>query len=273
MAPAPVKSRVKLLAIFVCGYLFCVAVQPMIAHAAYAVFDSNAFGKLIAQLNQMKLEFEVHEKTLNTAKDQLSVFQEVKDLADDQLAAVGAFGQISIPGFELGDFGNALEEARRCLIPDFDKLMPDLDFKGGGLSLCDRNRGYQEALFLSTDSHEGKQPSEIHKAHEQVRARRENITADAVFSALSLADLAVEEMNELDDVAREVENNSRNAANQRTQLAAIGQGQAAIIRALNQQTQLLAQSLKVQASMALVGVPLSTDLTNDPDRRDPDPEE
>ena len=88
--------------------------------------------------------------------------------------------------------------------------------------MCDRNRGHQEALFLSTDSHKGKDPFELHKVQEEVRVRRENISADAVFSALSLADL-VEEMNELDDVAREVENNSKNAANQRTQLAAIGQ--------------------------------------------------
>jgi hypothetical protein len=266
--------RFQVLAVFVSGCVFYAAIQPMIAHAAYAVFDSNAFRKLIDQINQMKKEFEVHEETLDTAKDQLSVFQEVKDLADDQLAAVGAFGQISIPGFELGDFGNALEEARRCLIPDFDRLMPEFDFKGGGLSLCDRNRGYQEALFLSTDSHEGKQPFEIQEAQEEVRDRREKITADAVFSGLSLADLAVEEMNELDDVAREVENNSKNAANQRTQLAAIGQGQAGIIRALKQQTQILAQSLKIQASMALaLGVPLSTDLTNDPDSREAESEE
>ena len=108
MAPAPVKSRVKLLAIFVCGYLFCVAVQPMIAHAAYAVFDSNAFGKLIAAQSD-EIGVRGSRENLTTAKDQLSVFQEVKGLADKQLAAVGAFGQISIPGFELGDFETLLK--------------------------------------------------------------------------------------------------------------------------------------------------------------------
>lgn len=230
----------------------CIALSgnlPHSAHAAMAVIDSAAVAKAGEQLNQMKEQFE----KLNEMKKQL----------DEQLKTIGEFGKITLPTTNVQKLANQLKKDMQCLVPNWKELMPELKFEEQHFSICDKSQFYRDSLWVDpvkvggksviTDPTTGAKKTtfdwmEMEAARQKVKQLREAITYDAVTNGLGQADMAIKNTEKNSETIDDLQASIENAKTEREQLQSIAQGMAVNARLLNQQTQLLAQLLKVTSS-------------------------
>lgn len=238
MAPVSVIKHVCIAAV-IAGCL--TTARP--ATALDEVIDHSAIAKLADQLTILR-------KQLDTMTDELAV-------ARQQANAIGRMGQISIPMVNLARVASRLRQDAQCLAPDMDRLMPglNLDDQGWG-SICQASIGYRGALWLDPRKMKGLPWEKQEEVRRAVETRRTNVAVDVASKGMAQGDMAARGGEDMNKVAADLEAAVNAATNQNEWLAAIAQGQVVNARAQVQQTQLLAQILKVQSTwMALTALP------------------
>lgn len=224
------------------------------SQAAMPVIDTAAIAKLTDQLSKLQ--------------DQIDVLTDLQKKAQDQINAIGKMGQITLPMVNMARMVSRLRSDAQCLVPDFSKLMPSVDFEDVNFgSICEGGNVYQKTLFLDPDELKN-MPWEEQRLHQvEVKERRQRVVADTVAKSMAAADMASKvAADETGASADELEGSVSSAKDSNDRLAAIATGQVLIVRALAQQNQILAMQLKVQAATALaLGVRLDSDLVKEAD--------
>lgn len=195
--------------------------------------------KLTEQLTQMTKDYKE--------------FQKISTAAQDQIDAIGRVGKISLPLLNAAKIGSQIKQDLQCLKPDFSKLMPNVDFEEmDWASVCQAIPGYKKTLWLD--------PSQLKDYTDQVERldaikavaqRREAVLDDAATKGLAHADIAAKEVDRTNKAIDDLSSAVKSASNQNERLAAIGQGQVVLARATAQQTQILAQMLKIQSAFII----------------------
>ncbi|MBB4267635.1 hypothetical protein [Roseospira visakhapatnamensis] len=259
-------ARVAIAAVLVAGV-------PTPALPAMAVIDASALAKLSEQLNSMKQQIEAAFEQIEWLTRLSEQLQAASDLIQDQIDAIGAVGQITLPSLNLEKLTGQISQDIQCLAVDLEALMPSLDF--GDLdfgSICAGRTAYQRALWVDPEAiggHGGPVTWEARKREsEAVQARREALAKETATAALAQADLAATEVAEINQRATEdLEATVKAAKSMNERLAAIAQGSVLTNRQLVHQNQLLAQMLKVQAVQLMMD---TLPLSDHPDLPDPD---
>jgi len=233
--------------------ILTIPAQP--AQAVTAVNDSVAIGKLIDQLNKMQ--------------EQITTLGEIAKKSQEQIDAIGKAGQITLPGLNVAKMASQLRQDVQCLTPDLSKLMPNLEFENVDFgSVCQAGHAYRQALWIDKKDVTGLPWNEQVEIVEEVEARRENVLSDATEKGLGLADIAAKSVEETNKAADEKAASARGATTENERLAVIAESQPVIIRALAQQTQILAQMLKIQAAFSIrAGVPVNSLLSEEDDKK------
>lgn len=233
------------------------------ALAAYPVVDAQAIAQLKEQLSAAK-------KQIETLTQQLETLNQISTTLQEQIDAIGRAGQVSLPMVNIGRLSNQVLRDAQCLMPDFDRLMPDLDMEDVNFdSICAGRNVYDTALFVDPEREGWLDPNgdgyadgatwEAQRAaREAVEARRKALTKDVVTAGLAHADLAASQTAKANEAATEdLEVAVQAATTQNERLAAIAQGQVLTNRQLVQQNQLLAQLVKIQSVMLLQMLPVA----------------
>lgn len=192
---------------------------------------------------------------------QLKEFKKISTAAQDQINAVGKVGQISIPTLNSARLGAQIMQDAQCLAPDFSKLMPNVQFEDlNWNSVCQAIPAYKQALWLNPELLKTfKSPQERLQMNGEIKDRRERMLDDAVTKSLALAEVTRKDAKKENDVAKEIERNSEIAQTSREQFAVTAKSQAALLRSMTKNNQLLAQTLELQALMALhMGLPVES---------------
>ncbi len=264
MADASLKARLARGVARVAIAASLVVGVPTAGYAAMAVIDASALAKLSEQLNSMKQELEAafeQIEWLTTLSEQLRA---ASDLIQEQIDAIGAIGQISLPTLNLEKLTGQIVQDIQCLTPDLDSLMPNLDFDDLDFtSICDGRKAYQTALWVDPEAGEGQGGPVTWEARkiesEAVQARREALAKATATSGLAQADLAATEVAETNQRATEdLEAAAKAAQNANERLAVLAQGTVLTNRQLVHQNQLLAQLVKIQSVQLMMDtLPLS----------------
>ncbi|MFN4277982.1 MAG: hypothetical protein ACK4FJ_16935 [Ferrovibrio sp.] len=213
------------------------------ARALDAVIDQAAIAKLAEQLTKMQQQIDALTAIMNATRQQAN--------------AIGKMGQISIPMLNLQRVASRLRQDSECLMPNFDKLMPgvDMDDVSWG-SICHASNGYRTTMWLDPKKMKGQSFDKQDEMRRAVEARRINIAVDAAAKGNGQADMAIRGGEDMNKAASDLETAVLAAKESNEWLATIAQGQVVIARAHIQQTQILAQLLKVQSTyMALTALP------------------
>jgi len=232
-----------------------IILTPATTYAAMAVVDTPAIGKLIDQLNKMQ--------------EQITLLGDMKNLTQDQLDAIGALGQITLPFLNSAKLGSQIAQDLQCLKPDLSKLMPNVEFDSlDWKSVCQGGSAYRSSLWLDKENLVSIPWTEQVKLSRAVEERRENVLSDATEKGMALADVATSEVEKTSKAADEIEAAAKSAKTENDRLAVIAESQAALLRSSARQTQLLAQMLKVQSAFALkAGVPVESLLSEGDDKK------
>ncbi len=225
--------------------LLLLVVLPATALATMPVLDNAALVKLTDQLTKLQ--------------QQIQATIDVKNKVQEQIDAIGAVGKITIPTINIDALGAAIKRDAQCLMPDFSKLMPEINFEEMEInSVCEGAPVYRQTLWLDPDDIAELPTWELRDAaRKKVAARRERVFVDTVSKALAHADVATQDAVKTNKATDDLESTLDAAVDSRTTLHAIGDGQIVIARALTKQNQILAQLLKVQAAFAMrAGVPV-----------------
>lgn len=237
MARSPVKALATALA-----FSAVVSVASP-ATALDQVIDQAAIAKLGEQLTKMQQQIDALTAIMNATRQQAN--------------AIGKMGQISIPMLNLARVASRLRQDSECLMPNFEKLMPgvDMDEVSWG-SICHAQSGYRTALWLDPKKMKGQPFAKQEQMRREVETRRINVGVDAASKASGQADMAIRGGEDMNKAATDLETAVLAAKESNEWLASIAQGQVVIARAQIQQTQILAQLLKVQATyMTLTALP------------------
>ncbi|GAB6053085.1 hypothetical protein JCM17960_34990 [Magnetospira thiophila] len=226
------------------------------ARAEYPVIDTTAIGKLTDQLSKMQ--------------QQIDKLTELSKKAQEQLNALGKMGQITLPLINLAKVGRDLRQDAQCLVPDLSKLMPSVEFEDMDFtSICEAGDAYRQTLWIDPKTITAKPWEDQEKARKAVEVRRDNMIVDAASKGLGQGDVAAQGAEALNKAAGELETAADAAKDQNDRLAVIAKGQVLMARAMAQQTQILAQLLKVQSAYVMkAGVPLDSRLAGDGEEKD-----
>lgn len=208
----------------------------------------------------MPIVIKLTEQLSEMAK-QLTEFKKISNSAQEQIDAVGKMGQIRIPALNATRLGAQIMQDAQCLAPDFTKLMPNVQFEDlNWNSVCQAIPAYKQALWLNPDTlKDFKSPQERLQNIGEIKDRRERMLDDAVTKSLALAEITRKDAKKEIDVAKEIDRNSDTATTSRQQFAVSAKAQAAQLRAMTKNNQLLAQTLELQALMALhMGLPVES---------------
>lgn len=230
--------------------------SPNVAYAAMAVTDGGAMVEAKLRLAELK--------------KQLSEMNDMKNKLQDQINAIGEMGKITIPMINLPKIAGQLISDAQCLMPDFEGLMPSLNFDELSFgSICDGSNNYKKILWISPKEGAKLKGSERLKRYEEIRERRETLLVEAAADGMAQADMALEGALDLSETAAEIEAAAAAANNTNSRLAVIAQSQAVLIRASSQTNQLLAQQLRIQATFAMAaGVDVTNALADTEDDED-----
>lgn len=189
---------------------------------------------------------------------QLDEFKKISTATQENIDAIGKVGQIKLTTFNASKLASQMRQDAQCLIPDLSKLMPNVEFEDMNFdSVCGAGQAYKETLWLDPKKVKKMSGEERLKKITQIEARRENILVDAATKGLAQADTYITEFEITSKAVDDVAAAAQSATNQNERLAAIAQGQVVTARATLQQTQILAQMLKIQSALAIkAGVPV-----------------
>lgn len=258
MGRTPLKRRLRTAALT----LSLVIGVPSMAYSAMAVVDTGAIAQLAQQMNKL-------QEQVDQLRQQTEWLDTLSSQVQDQIDAIGAMGQLTLPALNLQKLTGQVMRDAQCLKPDFEKLMPGLSADELNFdSICGGSQAYRQALWFDPEDPEswslpegeewnaGASTDEkwrLHaRAREAVEQRRRSVAKDASTKGLAQADLASGETAETNQKAtEELEAATLAATTQQDRLAVIAQGQVLSNRQLVQQNQLLAQLLKVQSAMLM----------------------
>ncbi|GAK46694.1 conserved protein [Tepidicaulis marinus] len=256
MGRTPLKRRLRTAALT----LSLVIGVPSMAYSAMAVVDTGAIAQLAQQMNKL-------QEQVDQLRQQTEWLDTLSSQVQDQIDAIGAMGQLTLPALNLQKLTGQVMRDAQCLKPDFEKLMPGLSADELNFdSICGGSKAYQKALWFDpidpeswpegTLWDEGGTSEEKWatraKARAVIEARRRAVTKDAASKGMAQADKAATETAETNQKAsEELEAAARAAKTQQDRLAVVAQGQVLTNRQLVQQNQLLAQLLKVQSTMLM----------------------
>ena len=225
-------------AFFIVGVL---AIAPP-AWAAMAVVDASAIAKLTKQLTEMQ--------------KQLDAMLEMSKRLQAQIDAIGRAGRVTVALPNASWLGAALRRDLGCLAPDLSRLMPNVEFEDAEWSsVCEAAPGYRQTLWIDPkdlaefETWEGRE-----RATRGVERRRENVLVDAASKGLAHADVAGHQVDEALSAGDELEAAAAAATTSNERLAVIAESQAVLVRTMAQQTQLLAQLLRVQSAYVMGSV-------------------
>jgi hypothetical protein len=258
MGRTPLKRKLRTAALTIS----LVVGVPGVAYSALAVVDTGAIAQLAQQMNKL-------QEQVDQLRQQTEWLDTLSEQVQDQINAIGAMGQLTLPALNLQKLTGQVMRDAQCLKPDFEKLMPGLSADELNFdSICGGAQAYRQALWFDPDDPEswslpegdewnaGASTDEKWRlrarAREAVEQRRRSVAKDSSTKGLAQADLASGETAETNQKAtEELEAATLAATTQQDRLAVIAQGQVLSNRQLVQQNQLLAQLLKVQSAMLM----------------------
>ncbi|SDQ36588.1 hypothetical protein [Pseudovibrio sp. Tun.PSC04-5.I4] len=223
--------------------------------AAQPVIDVKALAEFKKQLTHMKDQ-------IKTLKEQLDVAKDVRAGVDNTLKSIGEVSSISIPSINFSDITGQIMSDNSCLIPDFDKMMPNVSFEDVDMgSLCSRSDAYQNGLVAETKDMDSMSWEEKSLTQDAVNQARVNTVADSAFKGLAQADMAQENAVQTLKAAQELKSAGASAQTVNDRLQVLIEVNTALLQSQSQTNQLLAQMLKVSAAQSIVqGVPIESEL-------------
>ena len=257
---SPEPKRARFCAILIAGLVLAALTGPPGAQAAMAVVDASAIAKLTKQLTEMQ--------------KQLDAMLEMSKRLQAQIDAIGRVGRVTVALPNAARLGTVLRRDLRCLAPDLSRLMPNVEFEDAEwTSVCEAAPGYRQTLWIDpNDVAELETWEQREAATRAVERRRENVLVDAASKGLAHADVAGHQVEDALSASDELEAAAAATSNER--LAVIAESQAVLVRTMAQQTQLLAQLLRVQSAYVMAaGAPVESVLTGEEDEDAPRQEE
>lgn len=207
------------------------------AWAAQPVFDAESVAKASETINELKKHGEV--------------MAEGNRLMQGNIDAVGAKTRLVIPGLDIPKIRRQLNADMQCLMPDFEGLMPGVEFDNIEFgSICNGRSTYEQTLTFDPESPGAAQmtTSQREVVRNQVRDRRETVFNDAVLKSMAQGDTAIAAANEINEAATRLAGEAETASDLNSRMAVNNQALVILIRAQAQTNMLLAQLLKLQAS-------------------------
>lgn len=223
--------------------------------AAMATFDAAAVAEA--------------KKHLTAMEEQFQVLNEQKKALEDTAKTIGRLGKVVLPYTNLKKLKSQLKNDAQCLLPDLGDLMPSLEFEDIEFSICNQGELYLNVLWTTPEILKELDFEQQGTVKNKILQRRENLLVDTVSNALAQSDSTQKNVDDLNTTADQIERNTGDSEELKQLIASMNQGQAALLRALAQQNQILSQILRVNATTALnLGVPLSSDLAQTADNQE-----
>ena len=209
----------------------------VVAHAAQPVFDAEGAAKATETINELKKHSEA--------------IVEGNKLMQGHIDAVGAKTKLVIPGLDIPKIRRQLNADMQCLMPDFESLMPSVEFDNIEFgSICNGRSTYEQTLTFDPegDSADRMTVAERETARNNVRERREAVFNDVVLKSMAQGDAAITAANEINEAATRLAGEAEAATDLNSRVAVTNQALVILIRAQGQTNVLLAQMLKLQAA-------------------------
>lgn len=213
------------------------ALVAVAAWAAQPVFDAEGVAKATETINELKKHGEV--------------LAEGNKLMQGNIDAVGAKTTLVIPGLDIPKIRRQLNADMQCLMPNFESLMPAVEFDNIEFgSICNGRNTYEQTLTFNPEGENVAQmtPRQREVVRNQVRERREMVFNDVVLKSMAQGDTAITAANEVNEAATRLAGEADAATDLNSRMAVTNQGLVILIRAQAQTNMLLAQLLKLQAS-------------------------
>lgn len=245
MARKRVRTRKRLGALIVGGLVLAAGT----AYATYPVIDAASIAKLSEQLNQAAKDFANQLEQLEQLKQSVGFLNELQ-------SAVGSAANITVPITSSENMAGQLRSNLRCLMPKGTGWGIDTDELDIG-SICNASRSYGKAFFISNEREEDSSGSgplsyeELDQRRREVERRRHAFLADTTMRSLAMGDVQLKQAEETNKAAQELKTAADAAVTEQDRLAVLLNIQVTQLRSQAQQTELLAQMLKLQTAMAL----------------------
>lgn len=232
--PANASSAFAVPAILFLSAVISTAI-PSPAPAAMAVTDAGAIAKLGQQINELR--------------KQMQELVKIKQEAEAAARALGDAGSIILPAVDLARLGYQLQRDMACLTPNWEGLMPTVEFDEIDLQdICSRRDFYRKTLFAGGEEFEAMSLPDQNERVRTVAKRRARLLAEAAAQSLAQADQNLVEGDAVAKAADELARAGESADTANERLAAIAQGQAASVRAQARIIQILAQMQRADAA-------------------------
>ncbi len=230
-------------------------VQGAPSYAAEPVIDVKSLAEAKKQLTVLKDQ-------ARTLTDQLDVLRQAREGIDGTLKSIGEVTSISLPSLNFNKISGQIMSDQACLVPDFNKLMPDVSFEDVDIrSLCARSDAYRNGLVAKSKDIQALPWEAKRAAQAAINAARINTIADAAFKGLAQADVAHDNAVETLKAAQEYKSEGRKAKTVNDRLQVLIEINTALLQSQSQTNQLLAQLLKVSSSTTIAqGVPVESEL-------------
>ncbi len=219
------------------------------AYATYPVIDASAIAKLSEQLNQAAKDFANQLEQLAQLKQSVGFLNELQ-------SAVGSAANITVPITSSENMASQLRSNLRCLMPKGTGWGIDTEEVDFG-SICNGSRTYGKAFFISGEREEdgsGSGPlsyEELDARRREVDRRRHAFLADTTVRSLAMSDVQLKQAEETNKAAQELKTAADAAVTEQDRLAVLLNIQVTQLRSQAQQTEILAQMLKLHTAMAL----------------------
>lgn len=226
------------------------------AYAEYPVIDTTAIGKAMEQIKELKKQYQAELDQLNELKQSVSFLNDISGFMSEVQDAVGQISNLSLPIPNLQKMAAQTKGNMRCLMPD-TSMKWGIKFEDLNLgSICETSSKYRKALFVDPEDIEGLTYAEQEEKRNEVVNRRAALLEDSSARALAQADVQLKQSDELNSSADQLQSDLAAAKTLQERAHVQAQIQVAQLRGQAQQTQLLAQLLKVQTALAIsIGLP------------------
>lgn len=224
------------------------------ALAEWAVFDGTMIGKAVAQLQELKTQTAEQLEQLGQLKQSVSFLNDITTFANQTSSTLGQVASFSLPIGNLSTLAAQTKSDLQCLIPDgggWGIKITDLNLG----SVCDTSSVYQSALFTSAKGLLGHTSAEQNSQRLLVQTHRTALLGDTATRSLAKADIQINQADTANKAADDLQTNLGAAQTVQDRLQVIAQIDIALLRGQAQQTQLLAQLLKLQGALAAAGLP------------------
>lgn len=227
-----------------------------VAYAEYPVIDTTAIGKLAEQIKEMKKQYQAELDQIIELKQQVAFLNDISGFTKEVQDSVGRISNLSLPIPNLQKMAAQTKGNMRCLMPDtsmkWGLKFDDLNFG----SICETSAKYRQALFVDPEAMRGMTYAQQEQKRVEARHHRVALLEDASSRALAQADVQLKQADELNNAADQLQSDLAAAKTLQDRAHVQAQIQIAQLRGQAQQTQLLAQLLKVQTALAIsVGLP------------------